>query len=89
MVKAIRNTEQGIGCVDYELTGKQKSGKNFSRSLYFVEDIKQGYVITHKNVKSIRPGWGLHPKYLKEIIGKTVNVDVEKGDRVNWELINK
>lgn len=87
MVEAIRNTEKGIGHVDYELTGKQKSGKNFSRSLYFVEDIKKGHVITNKNIRSIRPGWGMHPKHFNNILGKQVNRDVERGDRVDWTLI--
>ena len=87
MVEAIRNAEKGIGHVNYELTEKQKSGKNFSRSLYFVEDLKQGDVITNKNIRSIRPGWGIHPKHFNDILGEQVNRDVERGDRVDWKLI--
>ena len=87
MVKAIREAENAIGKVDYSLTEKQKKGKNFSRSLYVVEDIKKGEIITDKNVRSIRPGFGLHPKYLKEIIGKKAKKSVYKGDRFSLNMI--
>jgi len=81
MVKALREAESAIGAVDYTLTEKQAKGKDFSRSLYVVEDMKAGDVITEKNVRSIRPGFGLHPKYLKDILGNKVNRDLEKGER--------
>ncbi len=87
MVNAVRNAEKGIGKVDYKLTERQKSGKNFSRSLYFVKDVKKGETINKNNVKSIRPGWGMHPKHFNNILGKQVNRDVERGDRVDWTLI--
>jgi hypothetical protein len=67
MVKAVREAESAIGIVDYTLTEKLAKGKEFSRSLYVVEDIKAGDLVTEKNVKSIRPGFGLHPKYYKKI----------------------
>jgi len=79
MVKAVREAESAIGNVDYSLTEKQKKGRDFSRSLYVVEDIKKGDVITDSNVRSIRPGFGMHPKYLKDILGKKVNRDLKKG----------
>ena len=60
----------------------------FMRSLYVVEDVKQGDVITGKNVASIRPGFGLHPKYLKQILGKKLNRDVEKGSRFSLDMID-
>ena len=87
MVKAVREAESAIGVVDYTLTAKQAKGKDFSRSLYVVEDMKAGDVITEINVRSIRPGFGLHPKYLKDILGKTVNGDLEKGERFDIEFI--
>ncbi|MGI6469959.1 MAG: pseudaminic acid synthase [Paludibacteraceae bacterium] len=83
MVKAVREAEKAIGVVDYSLTEKQLKGRDFSRSLYVVEDIKAGEIITEKNVRSIRPGFGLHPKYLSKLIGKKVNKDLHKGDRIN------
>lgn len=87
MVKLIREAELAIGVVDYNLTDKQKKGKNFSKSLYFVNDIKKGNIITEEDVKSIRPGFGLHPKYLKEVVGKKINKNVYFGDRVELKNI--
>lgn len=87
MVKAVREAEKAIGKVDYTLTEKQQAGKNFSRSLYVVKDIKAGEVITKENVRSIRPGFGLHPKHLKDVLGKTVSMNLEKGTRFNLEYI--
>ena len=88
MVKAVREAEKAIGEVEYALTEKQVKGKDFSRSLYVVQDIKAGEVISESNVRSIRPGFGLHPKYLNEIIGKKALVDIEKGTRVQLNLFN-
>jgi pseudaminic acid synthase len=87
MVKAVREAEKAIGKVDYHLTEKQIKGKDFSRSLYVVKDLKKGDVITDENVKSIRPGFGLHPQFLPEILGKKINRDLEKGERFEWEFI--
>jgi pseudaminic acid synthase len=87
MVKAIREAEKAIGIVDYTLTPKQKTGRNFSRSLYVVKDIKAGEIITEENVKSIRPGFGMHPKYYNEILGRKVRFDVDKGSKLLWDDI--
>jgi len=84
MVKAVREAESAIGVVDYTLTEKQAKGKDFSRSLYIVEDMKAGDVITEKNVRSIRPGFGMHPKYYSEILGKEVAVDLGRGDTLKF-----
>ena len=88
MVKCVREAEKAIGLTDYNLTDKQKKGKDFSRSLYVVEDIIAGGVITEKNVRSIRPGFGLHPKHYSEILGKTVIKNLSKGERVNLDVID-
>jgi pseudaminic acid synthase len=87
MVKAVREAETAVGNVDYTLTDKQKKGRDFSRSLYIVEDIKKDDMITDKNVKSIRPGFGLHPKFLPEVLGKKANKNLSKGDRFDLKLI--
>lgn len=79
MVKAVRETEQAVGQVSYDLTDKQKKGREFSRSLYVVKDIKKGEKFTEENVRSIRPGYGLHPKHLNEILNKRTNADVSRG----------
>ena len=82
MVSAIREAEKAIGKVDYSLTPKQIKGKDFSRSLYVVEDVKKGEEFTEKNVRSIRPGFGLHPKHYNEVIGKMAKEDIAKGTRL-------
>jgi pseudaminic acid synthase len=86
MVKAVREAESAIGIVDYSLTEKQKKGKDFCRSLYVVKDVKAGEKITRENVKSIRPGFGMHPKYLFKVLGKEFNQDSEKGTPLSKEL---
>ncbi len=85
MVQAVREAEKAIGKVDYSLTAKQKKGREFSKSLYAVKDIKIGEKFTNENVRSVRPGFGLHPKYLKDIIGEDARRSFEKGDRLSKE----
>lgn len=87
MVKAIRETESAIGFVDYELTEKQLHGKDYCRSLYVSEDIKEGEVFSDLNVRSVRPGFGLHPKHYKDILGKKAIKNLEKGDRFSLDFI--
>lgn len=82
MVKAIRDAEKAIGTVSFKPTDKQVEGRRFSRSLYVVEDIKSGEIITEKNVRSIRPGFGMHPSNLKNILGKRVSCDLHLGQRM-------
>lgn len=87
MVKSIRNVEKAIGEVAYPTDPSKIKGREFCRSLYVAEDIKAGEVITEKNVRSVRPGFGLHPNHFSEIIGKKVNCDLFKGDRFKLEYI--
>lgn len=89
MVKSVRDTEKALGKVDYSLTDKQKSNRVFSRSLYVVEDIKAGEIFTERNVKSIRPGYGLHPKYLIGIIGQKAKFDLIKGTPLSINMIDQ
>jgi pseudaminic acid synthase len=88
MVKAVREAEKAIGVVDFTLTDKQAKGKDFSRSLYVVQDLKKGDLITEDNVKSIRPGFGLHPKHYTQILGKMSNQDLEKGTRMRLDFLD-
>ena len=88
MVTAVRKAEQMIGNVDYEMTEKKKKSRQFSRSLFVVKDVKVGEFITKENVRSIRPGFGMHPRHLSEIIGKKFKQDLEKGTPMNFDLIN-
>ncbi len=88
MVVAIREAEKAIGVVNYDLTEKQKSGKDFSRSLYVIKDISEGESISNDNIRCIRPGFGLHPKYLNYILGKKVKKVLRFGDRISLDDIN-
>lgn len=87
MVTSIRNVEKALGKVEYPTDPSQIKGRQFSRSLYAAEDIKAGDTITEKNIRSVRPGYGLHPKYLKGILGKQVKLDLKKGERIRLEYI--
>lgn len=89
MVIDIRNAEASLGKVDYTLTEKQKLGRDFCRSLYVAQDIKTGDIVTEENVKSVRPGFGLHPKYLSDILGKKVIRDLSKGERFSKDMCEK
>ncbi|MDC0553776.1 pseudaminic acid synthase [Flavobacteriaceae bacterium] len=79
MVKAVRIAESMKGEIDYEMTEKKQKSKQFSRSLFIVKDVKEGEEITNENVRSIRPGFGLHPKFLNNILGKKFLSDYTKG----------
>jgi len=81
MIKAVRDTEKLLGKIDYSLTEKKRYSRRFSRSLYVAEDIKVGDVFTEDNIRSVRPGYGMHPKYLKDILGKIADKDYSFGDR--------
>lgn len=87
MVKAVRAAEKMIGKVDYEMTEKKKTSREFSRSLFITEEMNKGDVFTEQNVRSVRPGYGMHPKHYKEILGKTATQDLKKGEPVVAEMI--
>lgn len=87
MVEDVRNVEKALGSVYYPTDSSKIKGREYCRSLYVAEDIKAGDVITEKNVRSVRPGLGLHPKYLEEVIGKRVKRNLEKGERFSLDII--
>lgn len=89
MVKAVREAEKAIGAVNYALTEGQLKGRDFCRSLYVVNDVKAGELLTNKNVRSIRPGHGLPPEQLSKILGKSFERDIEAGSRLTMEMIGK
>ena len=86
MVQDIRTVEKALGNVCYDLTEKQKESKTFRRSLFVVQDIKAGEALTTENVRSIRPGDGLPPKYLPLVLGRTTRYDIVKGTPLNWSI---
>lgn len=85
MVDSVRQTEAALGKVKYSVSD---TDKNRCRSLFVVQDIKNGDLLTEENIKSIRPGYGLHPMYYKEILGKKVLKDISRGTPFKFEYIN-
>jgi pseudaminic acid synthase len=89
MVQAIRTSEKALGKVHYGVSEQQTRSKVFRRSLFVVEDMKAGQVFSERNIRSIRPGHGLLPKHLKEIIGKRATQDLARGTPLSWEHVGK
>ena len=87
MVNFVREVEKALGEVSYDLTEKMKKSREFSRSLFAVKDIKAGETFTEENIRSIRPGYGLPPKYLKDVLGKKALIDLVKGTPLNFNFI--
>lgn len=87
MVAAVRDAEKSLGTATYELTEKQRSGKAFSRSLYVAVDIQAGDTFTEQNIRSVRPGFGMHPRFYNEIVGKKAAQNLEKGSRFTHDAI--
>ena len=88
MVDAVRIAEKMKGQANFEITDKMKGQRDFSRSLYVAEDIKKGDPITEVNIRSVRPGFGLHPKYYRKILGKKVNTDLKKGTPMSFDFVS-
>lgn len=85
LVKEVNAAYEAIGTVHYGLTSQEST--KFRRSLYIVEDMKAGDVITETNMRSIRPGLGLPPKYYDILLGKKVKCDVKRGTALSWDII--
>ena len=88
MVKEVRIMEEALGSYEYKLTDKQIKERGLSRSLFVVKDIRKGETITEENVRSIRPGIGMHTKHYEEVLGRKASQDIEKGTPLSWELID-
>jgi len=87
MVNSVRTAEKALGKATYKLTGKMRKGRSISRSLFFVKDVCAGERITEDNVRSIRPGFGLHPREMKKIIRRKIKSNVTRGTPVSWRHI--
>lgn len=88
MVDAVREAEKSLGKVDYSMTESKKNNRILGRSLFVVKDVKAGEVFTEKNLRSIRPGYGLPPKYLRDVIGKISKQDLRKGTPMDWKYLD-
>ena len=87
MVKAVRDAQKLLGCVDYSMSDKKRRSREFARSLYIAKDIKKGEKLTKENIRSVRPGFGLHPKYLNEILGRPAKSDLAFATPLKWSDI--
>jgi pseudaminic acid synthase len=87
MVAAIRETEPALGQVCYEATAREAASRLTRRSLFVVKDIQGGESFSEENVRSIRPGYGLHPRYLPEILGRRAKQDIKRGTPLSWHHV--
>ena len=87
MVQAVRAVEQALGQVSYEVTDKEKTSRAFRRSLFVVQDMEQDERFTADNVRSIRPGHGLHTRFLDQVLGRRATVNIPRGTPLSWELV--
>lgn len=88
MVQAVREAEQALGRISYELTEKEAASRVFRRSLFVVEDVAAGTSFTDANVRCIRPGSGMHPRYLPAVLGRKAARDIKRGTPLDWQLIS-
>lgn len=88
MVDSIRKVEKSLGNVFYPTDPSKIKGREGCRSLYVAEDVKAGDIVTEKNVRSVRPGYGLHPKYLPEVLDKRFVKDYTRGERFDFTMIS-
>ena len=88
MVDKVRDTERLLGTATYEVSEKVKKNRKFARSIFLVSDVKAGEFVTEKNIRSIRPGYGMHPKFLNSVLGKTFTRDFVEGTPLQDDMIN-
>lgn len=87
MVSDVRQAEKAIGCVRYGATKQEKTNIVFRRSIFCVKDIKKGEQITEDNIRIIRPGYGMAPKYFSEILGQVALKDIKRGTPMQFDMI--
>lgn len=87
MVEAVRVVEKGLGKVHYGCSEREAVSRKFRRSLFVVQDMDAGEEFSAENIRSIRPGYGLAPKYLSEIVGRRTAVAVSRGTPLSWDLV--
>ncbi|MBC98976.1 MAG: pseudaminic acid synthase [Halobacteriovoraceae bacterium] len=88
LVKETSTAFSSLGCANYDRKSSEKENIVFRRSIYFTKDLKKGDEITKENIRRIRPGFGIAPKFYNEILGQVVNKDISKGTPVHWDDIN-
>jgi pseudaminic acid synthase len=88
MVESIRIVEKALGGISYEVSEKERGSRVFRKSLFVVKNMEKNEAFSPENVKSIRPGHGLHPRYLAKILGQRSSRSIEKGTPLSWDLLN-
>jgi N-acetylneuraminate synthase len=89
MVDAVRIAEKALGKIHFGFSAHEASSRAFRKSLFVVQDVKRGDLLTAENVRSIRPGHGLHTRHLPEVLGRHAACDIERGTPLSWELVNR
>ena len=89
MVEAVRTAEASLGEIHFGPTKSERRTQVFRRSLFVIEAVRQGEIFSEKNIRSIRPGHGLHTRYLPQIVGKHASRDIERGTPMSWDLVAK
>lgn len=87
LVNKVRDTEKLLGKISYQISEKVNKNRKFARSLFVIDNVKEGEIITENNVRSIRPGYGLHPKYFNDILGKKFVKNVDRGEPLALDMI--
>src|SRR5207244_4163288 len=87
MVDAVRTAEKALGTVHFGVSDLESRSRVFRRSLFIVRDVKKGEKLTEDNVRSIRPGHGLHTRHLSDVLGKTAVEDIVLGTPLRWDLV--
>ena len=87
MVEAVRIAEKALGSVHYGASEHESQSLIFRRSLFVVQDMEDGEMFTADNLRSIRPGHGLHTRYLKDVLGRYANQNIKRGTPLRWDLI--
>jgi pseudaminic acid synthase len=87
MVDGVRIAEKALGRVNYGLSAAETKSRGFRRSLFVVKNVRAGELFTEKNLRSIRPGYGLHTRYLQEVLGRTATREIQRGTPLAWDMI--
>ena len=88
LVEDCKSAWEAKGSGNFKRSKFEKDNQVFRRSIYFVRDLKKGQIIKKDDIRRIRPGYGLKPKYFNEVVGKVVTQNVERGDPLTWEIIS-
>jgi len=87
LIEAVRTTERALGDVRFGAGAREQGSRVFRRSLFVVRDVKKGERLDDRNVRSIRPGYGLHTRHLEEVLGRAAAADIERGTPLSWDLL--